>query len=224
VGIIFIGLGFWPWFEAWAIGDRRVHHINDRPRNVPVRSGIGMAAIVFYGVLWAEGANDVLADQLQVPLYTITWIARVLIFVGPAVAFSVTRRVCLRLQRKDSAELAHGFETGIVRQTPDGGFIEEHAPVSAEAAAVLGARQPVPALPAADGSGIPAPRGAGAAGRLRVLAHAAFAETAASDGNGHANGHGAADAPALVPGEPREPAPLGQGSLGQGSLEKGAAE
>jgi ubiquinol-cytochrome c reductase cytochrome b subunit len=132
--------------------------------------------------------------------------------------------VCLRLQRKDSAELAHGFETGIVRQTPDGGFIEEHAPVSAESAAVLAARQPAAALPAADHSGIPAAHGSGAAGRLRVLAHAAFAETAASDGNGHANGHGAANAHALVPGEPRAPAPLGQGSLRQASLEKGEEE
>ena len=224
VGIIFIGLGFWPWFEAWAIGDRRVHHLNDRPRNVPVRSATGMAAIVFYGVLWAEGANDVIADKLHVPLYTITWIARVLIFVGPAVAFYVTRRVCLGLQRKDSAELTHGFETGIIRQTPDGGFVEEHAPVSAEAAAVLAARQPVPALPAVDDSGIPAPRAAGPAGRIRVLAHAAFAESSVHNGNGHANGHGTANGHALAPGESHEAVPLGKAPSGKEPLGQGEGE
>jgi len=40
-----------------------VHHINDRPRNAPARTGIGVAVVVFYGVLWAEGANDVIATS-----------------------------------------------------------------------------------------------------------------------------------------------------------------
>ena len=42
-----------------------------------------MGAVVFYGVLWLEGANDVLADHFDVPLYTTTWIARFAIFVVP---------------------------------------------------------------------------------------------------------------------------------------------
>jgi len=82
-GIIFGGLLFWPFFEQWATGDRSYHHVNDRPRNAPIRTATGIAGVVFYGVLWAEGANDVIADKLQIPLYTVTWIARVLIFVGP---------------------------------------------------------------------------------------------------------------------------------------------
>ena len=77
-----------------------------------------MAAVVFYGVLWAEGANDVLADKLQIPLYTVTWIARVLIFVGPLAAYFTTRRICLGLQRKDAELVEHGLETGIIRQLP----------------------------------------------------------------------------------------------------------
>jgi len=64
-------------------GDKAEHHINDRPRSAPARTGIGVAVVVFYGVLWAEGANDVIADQLHVPLYTVTWIARVLVIAGP---------------------------------------------------------------------------------------------------------------------------------------------
>jgi quinol---cytochrome-c reductase cytochrome b subunit len=195
VGIIFIGLAFWPWFEAWATGDRGYHHINDRPRNVPVRSATGMAAIVFYAVLWAEGANDVIADKLNIPLYTVTWIARVAIFVGPAVAFYVTRRVCLGLQRTDSRTLAHGFETGIIRQSPDGGYTEEHGPVSEESAAVLSARQPVRALPAADSGGRPAPEADGVMGKLRIRANTAFTESAAAESNGHTHNGGQAERP-----------------------------
>src|SRR6201996_985911 len=85
--IVLGGAAFWPFFEQWATGDKSPHNINDRPRNAPVRTATGVAAITFYGVLWAEGANDVIADKLQVPLYTITWIARVLVFVGPALGY-----------------------------------------------------------------------------------------------------------------------------------------
>ena len=80
--IILGGAALWPFFEQWATGDKAWHNVNDRPRNAPVRTATGVAAITFYGVLWAEGANDVIADKLQVPLYTVTWISRVLIFVG----------------------------------------------------------------------------------------------------------------------------------------------
>src|SRR5580698_5709806 len=85
LGLIFGGAAIWPFFEQWATGDKSFHNINDRPRNAPIRTATGVAAVVFYGVLWAEGAHDVIADFLSIPLYTVTWIARVLVFVGPAV-------------------------------------------------------------------------------------------------------------------------------------------
>jgi ubiquinol-cytochrome c reductase cytochrome b subunit len=188
LGVILGGAAIWPFFERWVTGDKAEHHINDRPRNAPVRTGIGVAVIVFYGVLWAEGANDVLADQLHVPLYTVTWIARVLVIVGPVAAYVVARRICLGLQRKDAQTLEHGVETGIIRQSPDGGFTEVVRPVTDEERAVLSAGPRVPALPAADADGIPAPAGAGVIARLRVGINAAFAESAAAPAapNGHA--------------------------------------
>ncbi len=191
--LILGGAAFWPFFEQWATGDKSWHNINDRPRNAPVRTGIGMAAIVFYAVLWAEGANDVLADFLQVPLYTITWISRVLIFVGPVLAFIITRRICLGLQRKDKETLLHGYETGIIRQLPTGEFIEVHKPVNEEGRAVLEAKK-VPALMPAPGSedanGVPAPTSRGLLGKARAAANRAFAETIPIEADGHGNGHG----------------------------------
>ena len=190
--IILGGATFWPFFEQWATGDKSWHNINDRPRNAPVRTGVGIAAVVFYGVLWAEGANDVIADKLQIPLYTVTWIARVLIFVGPAVAYIVTRRICLGLQRKDRELLEHGLETGIIRQMPNGEFIEVHRPVNEESRAVLEAKKPPELLPAPgseDENGVPSPASRGAMGWARGVANRAFAETIV-EGNGHGNGHG----------------------------------
>jgi quinol---cytochrome-c reductase cytochrome b subunit len=55
LGVILVGAAIWPFFERWVTRDNAEHHINDRPRNAPVRTGIGVAAVVFYGVLWAEG-------------------------------------------------------------------------------------------------------------------------------------------------------------------------
>jgi ubiquinol-cytochrome c reductase cytochrome b subunit len=195
LGLVLGGAAAWPFFEQWATGDRSYHNINDRPRNAAVRTATGIAVITFYGVMWAEGANDVIADKLQIPLYTITWIARVMIFVGPAIAYYVTKRICLALQRKDAEMLLHGYESGIIRQMPNGEFIEVHKPVSEEARAVLASNAAPAALLAAPGSedknGVPAPGSGGALGRLRAIANRAFAETNPVE-DGHGNGHGPA--------------------------------
>lgn len=187
LGIILGGAAIWPFFERWVTGDKADHQINDRPRNAPTRTGIGVAVVVFYGVLWAEGANDVLADQFHVPLYTVTWIARVLVIVGPVAAYVITRRICLALQRKDAETLEHGVETGIIRQSPDGEFTEVLRPVTDEERAVLSARPVIRALPTADANGVPSGAGAGLVGKLRVGAYAVFAESAgvAVEANGH---------------------------------------
>jgi ubiquinol-cytochrome c reductase cytochrome b subunit len=215
--IILGGAAFWPFFEQWATGDRSYHNLLDRPRNAPIRTATGMAVVVFYGVLWAEGANDVIADKLQIPLYTVTWIARVLIFVGPAFAFYVTRRVCLGLQRKDKELLEHGVETGIIRQLPSGEFIEIHRPLNEEERAPIEAKK-VPALMPAPGSedenGVPAPQSRGAMGRARAIANRAFAETIVVEANGHGNGHGPADEHAAV-GTGHAELPGGDGADGE---------
>jgi ubiquinol-cytochrome c reductase cytochrome b subunit len=152
-----------------------------------------MGAIAFYGVLWLEGANDVVADHLDIPLYTTTRIAQVAIFVLPVVAYIVTKRICLGLQRKDLHLLEHGVETGIIRQLPSGEFIEETRPVTEEARAVLESRPEPLSLPPAE-SDVPAPAMRGATGRLRERLNEVVNESVPlteSDGyGGHGNGHG----------------------------------
>jgi ubiquinol-cytochrome c reductase cytochrome b subunit len=145
VTVVFGGAMAWPFFEKWAIGDSREHHINDRPRNAATRTGVGVAAVVVCGVLLAEGGNDVIADKFNIPVYTITWISRFAIFLGPLIAFAATRRICLGLQRKDAELLVHGVETGVVRQLPDGGFVEETRPLTEEERAVIASKKPVEA-------------------------------------------------------------------------------
>jgi ubiquinol-cytochrome c reductase cytochrome b subunit len=195
LGIIFGGAALWPFLEQWITGDRTEHHLNDRPRNAPTRTAIGIAAITFYGILLGEGANDVIADHFDVPLYWTTWIARVGIFVGPAIAYVVTKRICLGLQRKDNHLIEHGVETGIIRQLPGGEFIEETRPVDDEHLAVLLSRAPHPALPPGETAEteVPAPGMRGGVGRVRERLYRVVTESAPMPeihGNGHGNGHG----------------------------------
>ena len=59
MGLLFTVLGAYPFVETWVTGDKREHHLLDRPRNQPTRTGFGVAGITAYGVLWAAGGNDI---------------------------------------------------------------------------------------------------------------------------------------------------------------------
>jgi ubiquinol-cytochrome c reductase cytochrome b subunit len=194
LGLFFTGAALWPFIERWATGDHREHNVNDRPRNAPTRTAVGVAAMTFYAVFWLEGANDLIADHLNIPLYETTEVARYAVFVAPVLAYWITKRICLGLQRKDRDLLVHGLETGVIRQLPDGGFEELHRPVSEEKRAVLLARNdPLPLPPATDENGVPVPA-SGLAGKLRATAHRVISESIPMPVNGHGptNGHNGA--------------------------------
>jgi ubiquinol-cytochrome c reductase cytochrome b subunit len=194
LGIIFTGAALWPFLEQWATGDHREHHVVDRPRNAPTRTGVGIAAVVFYGVLWLEGANDIIANYFNIQLYMTTWIARFAVILGPIIGYLITKRICLGLQRKDVELLTHGLETGIIRQLPNGEYIEVTRPVSEETRAVLESRTSVPPLAeltAADGDDVPPPSARGQMGKLRLALNRVLTESIPLPaGNGHGNGHG----------------------------------
>ena len=100
----------------------------------------------------------------------------------PIGAYFVTKRICLGLQRKDANMLTHGVEIGIIRQLPNGEFIEEERPLTEEERAVIDSKHVIEALPApleADANGVPAPAARGPLGRARALANRAFTETVA---------------------------------------------
>ncbi|MER6984301.1 ubiquinol-cytochrome c reductase cytochrome b subunit [Streptomyces carpinensis] len=138
---LFAVLYSYPFFEAWITGDQQEHHLADRPRDRPVRTGLGVAAICCYGVLLAAGGNDVLADTFKVSVNALTWVFRISLVLLPPLAFMLTKRICLALQEAELQRLAEGEETGVVRQTVTGGYAEGHTPVDEETRHVLRARQ-----------------------------------------------------------------------------------
>jgi ubiquinol-cytochrome c reductase cytochrome b subunit len=214
LGLIMTGLAVWPFLEQWITGDRREHHVIDRPRNAPTRTALGMAGVTVYGIMWLEGANDIVARFLDISLYLTTEIARYAIFIGPVVAYWVTKRICLGLQRKDAHLLEHGVETGIIRQLPDGEYIEVTRPVDEEKRAVLESRSQLPQIEAPVGDDVPAASARSGLGKLRVSLNRVLNESIPlPQGNGHGNGHhgnGHAGEPTAVPAGDGTAVPAGE--------------
>jgi ubiquinol-cytochrome c reductase cytochrome b subunit len=130
-----------PFLEQWVTGDRREHHMLQRPREAPTRTAVVAALIAFYGIAWAAGGNDIIATTMHLSLNQITYAFRVLIFLAPTVAFVLTRRWCLSLQLQEQERLQHGWETGVITRSPRGGYTERHAPLEPDQAAALSARE-----------------------------------------------------------------------------------
>ncbi|MET9322657.1 cytochrome bc complex cytochrome b subunit [Streptomyces sp. NPDC003038] len=122
-------IALWPFIESWVTGDKREHHILDRPRNVPTRTAFGVAWIAEYVVLLIGGGNDMFAQYFHLSINAITWFVRIGFFVVPVLAFIITKRICLGLQRRDRDKVLHGRETGVIKRLPHGEFVEVHEPL-----------------------------------------------------------------------------------------------
>ncbi|WP_188190025.1 cytochrome bc1 complex cytochrome b subunit [Nonomuraea sp. SYSU D8015] len=157
-GLLFTGLAVYPFAERWVTRDRAVHHLLDRPREVPNRVGVGVAGIVYYGVLWMAGGNDLIASTFHISLNATTWIFRVAVVAGPVLGFVVARRIAMGLRERDRHTVDHGVETGVIVRGPQGRFAEIERPVTEEEAAVLVPPAPA-ALPPAPNGDVPAPVG-----------------------------------------------------------------
>lgn len=125
--VVFIALvAFYPFIEAWITGDKREHHILDRPRNTPVRTAIGAAGVTFYAVLWTAASSDLLATHFKVSIEGVIHSLQFLAIAGPIIAYMMARRICFALQKKDREIVLHGFESGRIVRLPGGEYVEVH--------------------------------------------------------------------------------------------------
>ncbi|MFF1823089.1 cytochrome bc complex cytochrome b subunit [Kribbella sp. NPDC058245] len=189
-------VALYPFIEGWITGDKREHHLLDRPRNVPTRTGIGAAFITFYGLLWIGGGNDLVATHFGLSLNEVTWFLRFAVFLGPVFAFWATRRIAISLQRADQERLLHGLESGIIVRSPDGAYSERHTPISEHEAYALTAHDrlvPYEVGPETDDNGVRAPRRALNKVRAKLstfyYADAVQKPTTAEVEDAHSHGH-----------------------------------
>jgi len=128
-GVLFAALSMYPFIEALATGDRREHHVLDRPRNAPFRTATGVSILSAFIVLILSGSNDLIATAFHLSINDITWTFRALLFLAPWFAFWITKRICLGLQRKDRELVLHGHETGRIVRFAHGEYVEVHRPL-----------------------------------------------------------------------------------------------
>ncbi len=139
-GLMFTILMMLPFIDSWITQDKRDHHLLYRPRDAPTRTALMVSLMTFYGLLWAAGGNDIIGITFNLAIEQITYFMRGAVFIGPAIAFYITRRWCISLQRHDKEKVLHGYESGVIMRSPEGGYSEKHLPLPVETAYKLTAR------------------------------------------------------------------------------------
>jgi len=158
-GIMFTLLAVYPFIESWATGDKREHHLLDRPRNAPNRTALGAMALTFTIVSLLNGGNDIISTTFHLTINQMMWFSRIAVVVLPPIAFIITKRICLSLQAADRDLVLHGRETGRLVRLPHGEFVEVHEPISAEKAWTLTSHEQIAPLELTefDASGVKRP-------------------------------------------------------------------
>jgi ubiquinol-cytochrome c reductase cytochrome b subunit len=178
-GLFFVLMFAYPFFEQWVTGDRRPHQVLDRPRNAPTRTALGVAIVTSGVVIELAGADDVIAQHLNMNVEGVVWGLRIGFFVLPVALFVFTRRACVAMQRADQRKLRAGVPFGLVSQPSDGTTAEPepepetsyttvNRPLSEEERARLSARRPDELIAPVPRHLVPLPTPRRAAAQLRA--------------------------------------------------------
>jgi len=100
-GIVFGFLYLWPWLERKLTGDQGFHNLLERPRDAPVRTGIGFGMLTWVVVVFLAGGSDridVLWGISYVSQIHVYW---VLVWVLPVLFGLAAWWICKELQASE---------------------------------------------------------------------------------------------------------------------------
>jgi ubiquinol-cytochrome c reductase cytochrome b subunit len=120
-GIIFNVMFAWPWIDKKLTKDTGFHNLLQRPRDVPIRTAIGCAALTFFTDLTFASATDLLGNDFHVPFERLIEILQYGAFVGPIVVGLIAYRVCISLQLRGTHPILKPVGGVIVRHV-DGSY------------------------------------------------------------------------------------------------------
>ncbi|HZZ64546.1 MAG TPA: cytochrome bc complex cytochrome b subunit [Candidatus Baltobacteraceae bacterium] len=121
-GVVMLALLVYPFAEAKLRGDTGAHHLLNRPRDVPARTGFGVAAFVFMLALFLAGSDDVQARYLHLPINDMVLGYRIFSIAGPVIAFWISYSLAAELKKRGGV---HESERVRLTRTPEGGYEEE---------------------------------------------------------------------------------------------------
>jgi ubiquinol-cytochrome c reductase cytochrome b subunit len=119
--VVFGALFAWPSLERSITRDHGYHHLLDRPRDAPWRTGIGAGFFAWVGMIFFAGSSDRVFVELHISYTSQIHVYQVAVFVLPVVFGLIAKRVCEQLLRSDAHPL-RGPGGGRVRRTESGGF------------------------------------------------------------------------------------------------------
>lgn len=123
--VIFALLLVWPWIDAAIRDDRSSHQLLDNPRDVPWRTGLGVAVLLFALGLTLAGSDDVQARYVHLPITTMTNFYRISCIVAPIAGFFIAHAIAR--ERKREGGVRKASRVRLVRGAA-GGFEEKPLP------------------------------------------------------------------------------------------------
>ena len=96
--LVFGFLYLWPWLERRFTGDQAFHNLLDRPRDAPVRTGIGIGVISWVVLIFFAGSSDRVDVTFGLGYIPQIWFYRVAIWVLPPLFGLLAWWICKELQ------------------------------------------------------------------------------------------------------------------------------
>jgi ubiquinol-cytochrome c reductase cytochrome b subunit len=120
-GLLFTVMYAWPIIDRKIYNDYGPHNLLDLPRDKPLRTAIGVAALAFFSVLTIASADDLIGANLNVGYERLVEILQIGVFVAPIVAGAIAYRACVALQRTGAHPIKKPVG-GIIVRTADGAY------------------------------------------------------------------------------------------------------
>ncbi len=102
--VVFGFLYLWPWLERRLSGDAAFHNLLERPRDAPLRTGIGVAVVTWVVTVFLAGGSDRVLVTFGLSYYWQIQVYRVLVWVLPVAFGRLAWSWCRALQAGERVE------------------------------------------------------------------------------------------------------------------------
>jgi ubiquinol-cytochrome c reductase cytochrome b subunit len=108
--VVLVVLAAWPALERRLTGDRAPHNLLDRPRDAPLRTGLGLGFLTWVALIFFAGSSDRLFVFLGLSYVAQIWFWRFAVWIIPVLVGFGAYRTCLALQRFDAVAAIRAAE------------------------------------------------------------------------------------------------------------------